>query len=149
LRSSWSSAGAPVSFVPYPEGVRGVPSVSGLRVRPIYEAGLEQLVAVDTAAIPVERATGPLLLVSGGDDQMWPAGRMCESIVDRVRRIGRGPAVKHVNYPDAGHLLTPHPPALPVSGPAPPMMFDMGGTREATAAAHADAWPRVIAHFRS
>ena len=151
-RSSWSYKGTPVPWLPYPPGL--VPSFSarGLVGLPIYEHGLENTAAAELASIPVERATGPLLLVSGGDDNMWPAKRMCEMVVERMRRHQRADAVSHLNYPEAGHSLFPNRP--PVTGnssdprdPRPPMPFDLGGSREADAAAHAAAWRQVVAHL--
>jgi hypothetical protein len=45
---------------------------------PISEAGLNDSSRAEKAAIPVERATGPLLLVSGGDDRVWPPDACAE-----------------------------------------------------------------------
>ncbi|HEY7449175.1 MAG TPA: SAM-dependent methyltransferase [Vicinamibacterales bacterium] len=143
-RSSWSYKGAPVPWLPYPEGIVPTFSSRGLVGRPIYERGIENTSAVERAAIPVERATGPLLLVSGGDDNMWPAARMCEMVVERMRQHGRANAVGHLNYPAAGHSLFP--PKAP-SGAPPPMPFDLGGSRDADRAAHAAAWPQIVAHL--
>jgi hypothetical protein len=46
---------------------------------PIYDRGLDGVAADDAAddaaIIPIERATGPVLLISGRDDRMWPAHR--------------------------------------------------------------------------
>ncbi len=148
-RSSWSYKGTPIPWLPYPDGV--VPSFSarGLVGLPIYERGLENASAVEQATIAVERATGPLLLVSGGDDNMWPARRMCEMVIERMRRHQRENAVTHLNYPAAGHTLFPFkaPSSGDSSDPRPAMPFDLGGSREAESAAHAAAWRRVVAHL--
>jgi pimeloyl-ACP methyl ester carboxylesterase len=80
-------------------------SERGFSVLPIYDRGLDNAAAVQEAAICVERATGPLLLVSGGDDRVWPAERMCRMVVERMRLHGRADDVDHLNYPDAGHFL--------------------------------------------
>lgn len=147
-RSSWSFADAPLPFVPYPGGVGAASSARGLSVLPIYDAGLDNAGAVERAAIAVERATGPLMLVSGGDDRMWPAARMCGMVVDRMRRHGRGGAVTHVNHPEAGHVLFPYRNISP-SGFTSPMAFDLGGSPEAAAAAHRSVWPQVVKHLQS
>jgi dienelactone hydrolase len=145
--SSWSRAGQAVPFVPYPTGVTPATSERGLSVLPIYDRGLDNAEAVDAAAIPLERATGPLLLISGGDDRMWPAARMCGMAMERLSRHGRADAARHLNYPEAGHVLVPRRnPSAAV--PQMPMIFDLGGSFGAANAAHENAWPQVVAHLR-
>ena len=147
MRSSWTHAGRPLKFVPYPAGAVASTSSGGWSVLPIYDRGLDNAEAVREASIPVERATGPLLLLSGGDDHMWPAERMCGMVVERMHQHDRADAVRHFNYPDAGHVLMPYP--RPIGDAVRlPMTFDLGGSPEAASAAHADAWPKVVAHLR-
>ena len=143
-RSSWSLADTPLPFVPYPAGVGPASSGRGLSVRPIYDAGLDNATAVEDAAIAVERATGPVMLISGGDDRMWPAERMCEMVVGRMGRHGRGGAVTHVNVPEAGHVLFPYS-RVSSSGP---MAFDLGGSPEGAATAHRLVWAQVVKHLQ-
>jgi dienelactone hydrolase len=144
-RSSWSHDGTPIPWLPHPEGIVPTFSARGIVGLPVYEQGLKDAAAVEQAAIAVERATGPLLLVSGGDDHMWPATRMCEMVVERMRRHGRADAVVHLNYPEAGHSLFPY--RKPANAARPPLPFDLGGSPEADRAAHAAAWPTVVAHL--
>ncbi|HEY7187196.1 MAG TPA: acyl-CoA thioester hydrolase/BAAT C-terminal domain-containing protein [Vicinamibacterales bacterium] len=144
-RSSWSHRGAPMPYVPYPFGVAPQQTPRGLSMLPVCERGLENHAAVDEAAIRVERATGPLLLVSGGDDKVWSAGRMSEMVVDRMRRHGRAD-VRHLHYPSAGHMLFPY--IRPSDVTVPPFPVDLGGTADADAAAHAEAWATVVDHLR-
>ena len=146
-RSSWSLADKPLPFVPYPQGVGPASSARGLSVRPIYDAGLDNPREVEEAAIPVQRATGPVMLISGGDDRMWPADRMCRMVVDRMSRHGRAASVSHLNYPEAGHVLFPYENVAPDGVPLP-MVFDLGGSPEAAKAAHASAWKQVVQHLR-
>jgi dienelactone hydrolase len=110
------------------------------------EAGLTDVDAVHAAAIAVERATGPVLLVSGGDDRVWPTARMCEQLVERMSRHGRARDVVHLHYPAAGHMLFPY--TRPSDTLIPAMPAALGGTAEADAAAHRAAWPEVIKHLR-
>jgi len=139
LRSSWSLAGQPLPFVPYPPGIGPSMTDRGMSVLPIYDRGLDDHAAADAAAIPIERATGPVLLVSGGDDRMWPAARMCESAAERMRRAGRHESIRHLHYQDAGHVLFPF--EMPAGNP---MAFDLGGSSGAGARAHAAAWPQTV-----
>ena len=146
-RSTWSRNGQPLPYVPY--AADGAPTISarGLSLLPMYDRALDDPEAVADATIPVERAVGPLLLVSGGDDRMWPAARMCRLVVDRMQRNGRGESVRHLHYPDAGHLVFA--PDMTEAVTAAPFPMDFGGTVDADAAARADAYPQVIAHLRS
>ena len=41
---------------------------------------------VKSAEIPVENINGSVLLVSGGDDQMWPSALFSDMVVDRLKR---------------------------------------------------------------
>ena len=143
-RSSWTLDGQPVPFVPPVPGVDVERTERGLRSVGIYAAALEQADAVAAAAIPVERAAGPLLLVSGGDDGACPSTLMARMIVERMEAHGRGADARHLDFPKCGHVVVrPWP-----SGQAPPMPFDNGGTDEALDAAHDIALPAVVAHLR-
>ena len=131
MRSSWSKRGKPLAFVPVPAGVPPLQS----------ERGLDGVQPDDAAIIPIERAAGPVLLISGGDDRMWPARRMCQLLVDRAQRFGRDHLVRHLDFADAGHALFAVEPDTELKSPLP---VDLGGSEAATARAHASAWPEVI-----
>jgi uncharacterized protein len=148
LKSSWSLGGRPLPFVPLPHGVAAGRSERGLSFLPIYDRGLDG--DVDAAAvIPLERAAGPVLLVSGGDDRMWPAARMCRMLVERMRVHGREHDVTHLSFPDAGHVLFRWvPDAAGAPPPQSPMPVDLGGNQSAAEQAHAIAWPKVVAALR-
>jgi dienelactone hydrolase len=143
--SSWMYAGRPLPYLAFPSGVPPVQTERGLSLLPVCEAGLADADAVRRAAIAVERATGPLLLVSGGDDRVWPAGKMCESLVRRMGEHGRARDVTHLHYPEAGHMLFPY--KRPSDTAIPALPADVGGNSEADAAAHRAAWPRVVEHL--
>jgi hypothetical protein len=70
---------------------------------------------------------------------------MCEMVVERMRQHGRADAVLHLNYPAAGHSLFPY--NRPSDAPLP-MPFDLGGSGDADRAAHASAWPQIVAHLK-
>jgi dienelactone hydrolase len=144
--SSWSRKGGSVPYVPFPQNVAPAQTPEGLSMLPMFEAGLQDRTAVEQGGIPVERATGPLMLVSGGDDRVWPAGRMCQMMVERMTAHGRAGDVVHHHYPAAGHMLFPY--SLPADGSSPPFALALGGTADANADAHASVWPNVVAHLR-
>ncbi|HYD08927.1 MAG TPA: acyl-CoA thioester hydrolase/BAAT C-terminal domain-containing protein, partial [Acidimicrobiales bacterium] len=143
-RSSWTLDGEPVPFVPPVPDVGFTRTERGRQSVGIYAAALErQPAAVAAAAIPVERATGPLLLLSGEDDGMCPASLMARMIVERMAAHGRRRDVEHLDFPDCGHVVVrPWP-----KGMDPPMEFDNGGTVAGLDAAHDVALPAVVAHL--
>ncbi|HTQ18403.1 acyl-CoA thioester hydrolase/BAAT C-terminal domain-containing protein [Mycobacterium sp.] len=142
-RSSWTLHDRPVPFVPPVPGIGYERTERGLRSVGIYAAALEQADTAAAAAIPVERATGPILLLSGGKDGACPSTAMAQTIVDRMNKHGRTADVRHLNFPECGHVVVrPWP-----SGQAPPTHFDNGGTDQALDAAHEIALPAVVHHL--
>ena len=114
---------------------------------PICDRGLDNETAVQQAVIAVERATGPLLVISGGDDRVWSTGRMCTMIVDRMSKHGRAGDVTHLHYPLAGHMAFPY--TRPTDSMMPDnMKMDLGGSPTADAEAHSAAWTHVVNHLR-
>jgi len=145
-RSSWSHRGKPLPYVSVPPGVAPAQSSRGISWLPMMEPGLDDAAALDAAAIPVERCTGPVLLVSGGDDRVWPTTRMCAMVTARMSSHGRGDAIRHLNYPRGGHMLFPY--SRPPDTLVPEMLTDFGGSLEDDTAAHASAWPEVLRNLR-
>ena len=72
-----------------------------------FRDGLAQAdpATVEKAAIPVEKIGGPILLISGTDDQIWPAGEFCAAILARLKKAGFPHEVKHLSIEKGGHML--------------------------------------------
>jgi dienelactone hydrolase len=145
-RSSWAHRGKPLPYVSCPPDAAPAQSSAGISWLPMMEPGLHDAEAVSRAAIEIERCTGPVLLVSGGDDRVWPTARMCAMLTERMSSRGRRDAITHRNYPRAGHMLFPY--SRPADTQVPDMLTNYGGSREADAAAHVDAWPEVLRCLR-
>ncbi|MDM0075207.1 acyl-CoA thioesterase/bile acid-CoA:amino acid N-acyltransferase family protein [Variovorax sp. J2P1-59] len=116
-----------------------------------YLVPLEDADFADRAAIPVERINGPVLLISGADDQLWPSSELAEFAVRRFTQTGFPHRVEHLKYANAGHSIGwPNGPTTmlkfkhPVSGED----MDMGGTPEGTAHARQDSWSRMLAFLQ-
>jgi dienelactone hydrolase len=97
--------------------------------------------------IPVERLDGPILLLAGDDDKVWPSARFVQELTDRLDAHHFGHAHQALVYPQAGHGVGTFPfqPAgttliHPVTGG----LIASGGTRPANAAARRDGWPKVL-----
>jgi dienelactone hydrolase len=107
-RSSWSFDGQPLPFMPFkasPEDMaKGMKGELSSYV-PFHRDSLLQSdpETIEKAAIPVEKIRAPILLVSGTDDQTWPAGEFCAAIVARLKKAGFAFEVKHVVHEKGGH----------------------------------------------
>jgi dienelactone hydrolase len=159
-RSAWTLDGKPFPLLPPrfdADAMRafGVAMATGtpLAMTPGFQRLLDSVGAdAGSAAIPVEQIRGPILMLSGGDDQVWPSTRFAEMAIARLREKGFTYPVEHLSYPDAGHTVS-LPPYMPTSQtwwrhPQVPLALEMGGTPRANAAASADAWPRILAFLR-
>lgn len=148
-RSSWSLGGRPVPFLPLarplaPEVIRMTGSFfdgSSVSGRPFYERALDSGPAVEAATIAVEKISGPVLLISGTDDGLWPSTRLAEMAMDRLRAHEHPFPFEHLRYEGAGHML-----ALPGYEPAESFgrRLELGGSEEANEFANTDSWPKVL-----
>jgi dienelactone hydrolase len=120
-----------------------------LRLRPVFEALLRKHDLVAAATIQVERIKGPVLLISGTADELWPSERFAEIVMARLRENEHPYPDKHVRYAGAGHFVC-FPYALPSMAPmtrmspVPVFTMDFGGTAEANAASARDSWPEIL-----
>jgi dienelactone hydrolase len=143
-KSSWTLGGKPVPFVPFrmdDDCIERYGFYLGL-----YLSSLQDQRAVKRAAIPVERMNGPVLLVSGTDDAIWPSSMMCEHAAERLRKRRFAFPFHHLKYGGAGHLLA-GPSQLTRMHSPPAQGIKLGGTESANAAARDDAWTKVIDFF--
>ncbi len=157
---SWTHKDAPIPFAPLP--LKGFMWRSAIPVvalkRPVlfvnlFRAALKNREAVERAAIPIENISAAILLVSGGDDHLWPATQMAHSLIARAKKQNRTQPLEHLEYPDAGHMLRyPYLPTTSRHSRNPHLRnarFSFGGSAEADAAANSDYWPRAIAFLRA
>jgi len=109
--------------------------------RIFYERALEDETAVAAAQIAVEKINGPLLFISGTDDQMWPSTRLSEMAIERLKTHDHPFPYEHLRYEGAGHMIT-----LPKSEPPTSWTsrYEVGGSREANEFANADSWTKVL-----
>lgn len=142
-RSSWSFHGVPLTSVP-PGADPAYRPLPGESLRPTVNYLYRLRSAPPGATIAVERIAGPVLLVAGGDDQLWPSLAMANAILARRARSGGHPDDQLLSYPSAGHLIAK---AYIPSGPTRVGggRVETGGSPTANAAAQADAWPHVLA----
>ena len=108
--------------------------------RPVLERGFDEADPARRAAatIPVEEIDGPVLLVSGGDDRVWPARKLSAVAAERLAAADHDFA--HLTRDDVGHLIgVPH---------GPLASFDRGGgSPRATARLGEAAWKQTLDTF--
>jgi uncharacterized protein len=137
VKSSFSLNGKPVAYLPYDS------SQPFTSVLDLYQRSLATLAAHQDAVIPVERIHGPMLLLSGKADALWPSSAMSDQVIARLDAKGFRYPHSHIAYPDAGHGATvPLPAGAPTSG-----YTNMGGTDAGNAFARSDSWARMLRFF--
>jgi dienelactone hydrolase len=143
-RSPWSLGGRPLDFIhgTGEEFERQCQSGGPVQMRLAFEAAMRDAEALERAAIPVEAIDGPLLMLSGDDDQNWPCVALSEVAVERRRQSGL--PVEHVVYQGAGHGLIPPPYGPTTDLVMAPFQLLVGGTPALNAAAREDVWRRAL-----
>ena len=151
---SWTSRGEPVPYLFPPDAAarhEQVVSQEPVVLTLWYLGNLEHREAVAQATIPVERINGPVLLLSGDDDQMWPSSVLADIAVERLAQHGHPHPVRHRRYPGAGHIFTL--PNLPMptgeQHPVRGVRVAFGGTAAANARAAAEAWGETLRFLHS
>jgi dienelactone hydrolase len=148
---SWTWRGKPLPYLRNritPELRHQIAAGEPVELGLVFEPGMADAAEVAACAIPVERIRGAVLLVSSGDDRMWPCGPMSEVAARRLAAAGI--PHEHLHFADAGHPIAPPPygPATEFTSPGPGVTFAMGGSPAANATARATAWRRSIEFLR-
>lgn len=148
---AWTFNGKPVpnmAGLPDPELARLVYRVADqAALTPGFALALASTHAVRQAAIPVERIQGPVLLISGEDDMMWPSAYMARQVMKRLAEHKHPYPDEHFAYQDCGHRMSPHNMPVPPSRRLHPLTkieMERGGTPEGSVFAGWDARSRVL-----
>jgi dienelactone hydrolase len=143
---SWTLKGQALFAVPGKFG----PADLALSSRDRFLKRMTDADALERAAIPVERIGGPILLLSGKDDQLWPSDIFASRVVDRLNARGFSHPIEHYSYEDAGHGITrPYVVTSDVRQtrihPISKRPITPGGTPEGQARANVDSWEKLLA----
>ena len=141
LRSSWSVGGEPVPYARYdmPEWYEWF---TGMTMLDMFEGSRAAAEGEPDSFIAIEDIDGPVLLICGEQDNLWPGCAMARNLRDRAAEAG-GPEVELLAYPDAGHWGFGASENLHQSDSDG--LGKMGGTGAADIAARRDQWPKMLA----
>ena len=131
--SSWTIGGTELPFAPY---VGSEAFTKSHRLIDLYEPTLATAPAA--SAIPVERVNGPILLIAGKDDALWPSAKMAERLVERAKHAGFKPRIVNLTIDDAGHHVA-NVPNRPTAD-----SVRLGGTAAGLAAAQFQSWRAIL-----
>jgi dienelactone hydrolase len=121
------------------------PKAKVARFEKAYYKALNVREAQAGALIPAANIRCPVLLISGGCDELWPAGRMANEIADQ---LADDVDAEHVHYPDAGHIFRSGFVPMTVNyGSFGPLILGMGGTPLGNAQGAKSAWLKLQAFF--
>jgi len=106
--SSWSLGGRPLPFISFKVSPQDKEKEMKGELASFVFFFRDALVQADPttiekAVIPVEKIAGPILLISGTDDQIWPSGDFCTAIVTRLKERRFPYEVKHLSIDKGGH----------------------------------------------
>jgi uncharacterized protein len=141
---AWTAGGKPVPFL-IPDGMAYRPD----NMKLMFINALAKVDQHQDAWIAAEKINGPVLLISGKADALWPSTDMSDALVARLKAKGFKHKVEHLSYDGAGHLVFMGDPAsagaqsMAKSAPNPML----GGTGEAGLKAWTDNWPKTVAFF--
>lgn len=89
-QSSWCYQGQPLPFAYFTDGY-------------FDQAGWQDEAIIAQAAIPVEKIAGPLLLISGTADTVWPSTKMAAMLMARLRQHRHPYQSQHLQLEGVGH----------------------------------------------
>lgn len=149
-RQSWTYGGKPLSYVQWQNDFDEAGAVAKVDR---FNHVLDDPNIYAAAEIEVEKASCPILLISGKDDQLWPSERMANLIVERLKKHSHPHHYEHIAYPNAGHRIKV--PGLgresyePVSeDTVTHEVLSLGGTYEGNKTASEQSWSETIKFFQ-
>jgi dienelactone hydrolase len=100
------------------------------------------------ARIEVERTQGPILLISGESDHLWPSSEMADAVVAHLKRVHFTYSFENLKYKGAGHSAG-QPSISPkwhgeVRHPVSGREIDLGGSPAGDAESTLDSMPKVL-----
>ncbi len=148
VRAAWTLGGRPLTYAPTVSADLAYHPNESVSAAPSFLGGLNAP-AARAARIPVWKIKGPVMLLSGGDDQLWPSETYAARIMASLRADPS--AHVHLNYPAAGHIVLaiPYTPTLTEQLLPNGQTELLGGTPATNDAANQSDWPAAIDFIKS
>lgn len=151
IKASWTLQGQDIPFISM-EKIQGG-EIPELNTRAYWERGLAKEEDAERAFIPVEKIKGPVLLLSGKADKVWPSAYMADQLEARAEKYGFSYELQNIQFEDAGHLISRNPESdsdteirrgeMNLDGKT--YTFEFGGTQAGDNAAKKQAKAKVLA----
>ena len=97
---SFNNSSLPYVTVP----IKAIPYMLIGDFRRAHELALEDTSAVEAAIIAVENIKGPIFLVSGEKDHVWPSAEMSTEIINRLKVKDFSYPYQHIMVPNGNHF---------------------------------------------
>lgn len=152
IKSSWTYQGAELPYVPMKK-IKGNNS-NTIKTLAYWKSGLAKEDKVELASISVENINGPILLLSGKEDKVWPSALMADKIEQRIQQHNFQHSFQNIQYENAGHLISANPEVLSsirvgtMTIKDKEYEFEYGGTNEGDHAARQAAKSEVLEFLR-
>ncbi|MDO8434177.1 MAG: acyl-CoA thioesterase/bile acid-CoA:amino acid N-acyltransferase family protein [Candidatus Binatus sp.] len=146
VRSAWTLKGEQVPCIATTTDGLEAWQQSPVALTPWFLECLKHRQSAERAAIAVEKISGPVLMFSGTDDQMWPSLNLADIAMQRLNALNFPHPHEHVAYAGAGHLIRfPYTPVITeIFHPVVKTPMALGGTPAANHLANLDSWRRCL-----
>ena len=134
VRSSWTWQGEPLPFAQFAADFYG--RFDKTLLRPLHERTIASGKA-EGARIALESSSADILLISGGQDSVWPSAAMSESLVEAGSKAATKANISHLHFEEAGHTFLP--PGMPGER--------LDGSPKANAQADRKSWGALREHL--
>jgi dienelactone hydrolase len=144
--ASWTRGGSALPFMPSPPPDIEAWSKPPVVLTPTFHKAMTMLAREQWPEIEVEKSAGPILMLSGSADQMWPSLMLADIAAQRLLRNNFTHRFEHVTYAGAGHFIRfPYSPTITeIFHPVVKVLMALGGEAVANAAADNDSWARLL-----
>jgi dienelactone hydrolase len=144
--ASWTRGGEALPFMPSPPPDIEAWSKPPVVLTPTFHKAMTLLPREQWPEIEVEKTAGPILMLSGSDDQMWPSLVLADIAAQRLLRHKFAHRFEHVTYAGAGHFIRfPYLPTITeIFHPVVKVLMALGGDAVSNAAADHDSWSRLL-----
>lgn len=104
MKPSWTYQGEDIPYLPM-EKIKGTDSTQ-IETLQYWMDGLQKIEQYEEAVTRVENIKGPILLLSGKDDKIWPSALMSNMIEKRLQTNDFQFDFENVQFENAGHLIS-------------------------------------------